>query len=220
MKRKLIDRILDLLYPPRCMICACFLEPGTGPVCAGCLQTLPEHDGADPAVADAAQCVATFFYEGAMRESILRYKFENRPWYAAQYGAWMAATVRDKLLGKFDLISWVPVSRERRRRRGYDQAELLARALAEALGAKPPVRALEKHADNPAQSGLTDASQRVANVSGVYRAVEQKHFAGKRILLIDDIVTTGATLSECARVLKAAGAAEVVCAALATPRET
>ena len=220
MKRKLIDRVLDLLYPPKCMICNHFVEPGTGPVCTGCLQMLPEHDGADPAVADAAQCVATFFYEGAMRESILRYKFENRPWYAGQYGAWMAATVRDKLSGKFDLISWVPVSRARKRRRGYDQAELLARALAKALNAEPPLRTLEKHTDNPAQSGLADASQRFANVSGVYRAAEPEHFAGKRILLIDDIVTTGATLSECARVLKAAGAAEVVCAALATPRET
>ena len=83
-----------------------------------------------------------------------------------------------------------------------------------------PLLTLEKCTHNRAQSSLTGAEERFENAKGVYRAVQPERFAGKRVLLIDDIVTTGATMSECARVLRKAGAAEVVCAALATPRET
>ena len=80
-----------------------------------------------------------------------------------------------------------------------------------------PERMLEKHTDNPAQSGMSSAEARRKNARGVYRVTDAERAAGARILLIDDIVTTGATLSECCRVLRAAGAADVVCAALATP---
>ena len=73
--------------------------------------------------------------------------------------------------------------------------------------------------DNPAQSGLKDASARRANVLGVYEAADPAVISGRKVLLIDDVCTTGATLTECARVLRDAGAAEVVCAALALARE-
>ena len=74
---------------------------------------------------------------------------------------------------------------------------------------------LEKIRDNPAQSTMKDAAARHANVMGVYRAVMPERFAGRRVLLIDDIITTGATLSECSFVLLNAGAAEVLCATVA-----
>lgn len=73
--------------------------------------------------------------------------------------------------------------------------------------------------DNPAQSGMEDAAARRANVLGVYEAVRPADIAGKRFLLVDDILTTGATLGECVRVLKEAGAADVVCLTLAAVRE-
>lgn len=219
MKSKLFGWLLDLLYPPRCMLCHRLIETKDAPVCARCMDALPEHDGAERHVPGAAHCVVTFFYEGTLREGFLRYKFEGRQWYAGQFGAWLAVTIRDKLAGKFDLITWVPVSRKRRRTRGYDQAELLCRAAARELGMEPLLM-LEKRTDNRAQSSLAGAEQRFENAKGVYCAVQPERFAGKRVLLIDDIVTTGATMSECARVLRKAGAAEVVCAALATPRET
>lgn len=219
MKGKLLDWLLDLLYPPRCMLCHRLIEAKDAPVCRRCMDALPEHDGAERYVPGAAHCVVTFFYEGTLRDGFLRYKFEGRQWYAGQFGTWLAVTIRDKLTGTYDLITWVPVSSRRRRTRGYDQAELLCREAARALGAEP-VRTLEKRTDNRAQSSLTDAAQRIENAKGVYCAVQPERFAGKRVLLIDDIVTTGATLSECARVLRKAGAAEIVCAALATPRET
>ena len=80
-------------------------------------------------------------------------------------------------------------------------------------------RTLTKGTDNPAQSTLTDAAMRAANVRGVYQPYDPEGFQGKRLLLIDDIVTTGSTLSECCRVLLTAGAQSVVCAVLATPRK-
>jgi len=210
--------LLDLFYPPRCMICHRLLRSGGREICPGCLQSLPDYDGPEPKVRFAERCAVTFYYEGRLRESFLRYKFSGQRQYAERYGTWMAGTIRDKLAGQYDALTWVPVSRPRRRRRGYDQAELLARAIGRELGLEP-VRMLKKTVDNREQSGLGGAPERAANAAGVYVPFEPEKYAGKRILLIDDIVTTGATLSECSRVLRTAGAAEVVCAALAAPRE-
>ena len=82
-----------------------------------------------------------------------------------------------------------------------------------------PIETLRKVTDNPPQSTLETEEQRRANVLGVYEAVNAEQFRGKRLLLVDDILTTGATLSECVRVLKEAGAGEVMCLTLAMSRE-
>ena len=82
-----------------------------------------------------------------------------------------------------------------------------------------PQETLRKVRDNPPQSGIDDPAERRANVLDAYEAVSPEQFAGKRLLLVDDICTTGATLGECARVLKAAGAADVMCLTLAMVRE-
>ena len=129
----------------------------------------------------------------------------------------MAQCVHDHLEGRYDLITWVPLSPQRKRERGYDQAFLLASAAALELG-DVAVETLRKERNNEAQSGLTEAAQRRANVLGAYTPVDPELVAGKRVLLIDDVVTTGATMSECARILRAMGAADVVCAALARAR--
>lgn len=123
---------------------------------------------------------------------------------------------RGAFSGEFDVVTWVPVSRKRLRRRGYDQARLLAESACRCWDTKPAAL-LEKTEDNPAQSTLTEAAARRANVLGVYRALPEA--AGRRILLIDDICTTGATLGECVRELYDAGAERVVCAAVALSRE-
>ena len=114
-------------------------------------------------------------------------------------------------------VCWVPVSKKRRRVRGYDQSELLARVIAKKLSL-PLVPALQKHAERGPQSQLKDAAQRRSNASGAFSVLPGADVSGKTLLLIDDIVTTGSTLSECCRVLKGAGAARVACAAFASPR--
>ena len=138
-----------------------------------------------------------------MRDSIRRYKFKGRQGYHKTYGRLVAQCVRDHLAGRYDLITWVPLSDRRRRERGYDQAFLLSGAAA------------LKGRNTQAQSGLSDDAARRANVLGAYTIVDPELVEGKRVFLIDDVVTTGSTLSECARVLRSAGAAEVLCATLA-----
>ena len=125
----------------------------------------------------------------------------------------LAACIRAGFPGASFVITWAPVSRRRLRKRGYDQSHLLAEAAARALG-MPCIRLLDKTADTPPQSGLKDPARRRANVAGVYAAVAGAPITGARILVIDDVFTTGATLSECARTLLMAGAERVDCAVL------
>ena len=216
--KKILTFLLDLLYPPKCVICRRLLEKGEKEICADCLEALPNFEGAAPQVDCADDVSVTFFYENDLRESFLRYKFSGRDFYGKIYGRWMADRILEMLGRDFDFVSWVPVSRKRLRRRGYDQSELLARAIAKKLSlAVYP--ALQKHAERGPQSHLHDAAQRKENASGAFSLAPGADVSGKKILLIDDIVTTGATLSECCRVLKLAGAKRVSCALFASPRE-
>ena len=209
-----MSALLDLLYPPRCILCRAFLPDGKESVCDRCASALLREQPVIRRGKKFDLCVSPFVYAGKLRESLHRYKFGGRKFYAKTYGSWLAACIRRELDGQYDLLTWVPVSRKRLRRRGYDQAKLLCEQTAAYLQTQA-VCCLEKVADNPAQSSLSSAESRENNVKQMYRASEPARFAGKRVLLIDDIVTTGATIGECAKVLKAAGAAKVVCAALA-----
>ncbi len=215
--KRVISWLLDLLYPPKCVICRRLLAGGETEICADCLEALPNFEGPAPQVGGCDELCVTLFYEGAVRESFLRFKFSGRDFYADLYGKWMAGTIRDRLGGSFDGICWVPVSKKRRRARGYDQSELLARVIAKKLSL-PLFPALQKHAERGPQSHIKDAVQRRTNASGAFSVLPGANVSGKTLLLIDDIVTTGATLSECCRVLKGAGAARVACAAFASPR--
>ena len=147
-----------------------------------------------------------------------RFKFQGCHRYALAYGPMLAEAIRTYLPGSYDCITWTPVSAVRRRERGYDQAQLLAQATAEALG-KQALPLLTKVKDTKAQSALTDGRLRKSNVAGVYSVPRPHEVAGKKILVIDDILTTGATLEEAAQTLRAAGAAQVVAAAFCrTPK--
>ena len=217
---KIFRGLLDLLYPPRCVFCRRLTDDSGAGVCSECRETLPwTEDGAEKYGEGFTVCVAPLYYRDNVRESLHRYKFGGADGYAETYGPLLAECIQTKLRGGYDLISWVPLSRKRLWERGYDQAKLLAHAAARALG-EPLVPTLEKRKDVVKQSTVGGAEQRRANIAGAYRVPEPETVAGKRVLLIDDIVTTGATLSECAGTLRAAGAAAVVCAALAsTPGE-
>ena len=216
---KLLQAALDLLYPPKCILCRKLLNDVTQPLCPGCMQALPDYTDRVPKVRFTAGGSVTFFYEGTLRESFLRYKFGGLSFYGRTYGQWLSTVIRAKLSGEFDAVTWVPVSAARRFRRGYDQSQILCAAAAKALGLKPQ-RMLRKQIHTPPQSRLAHAEQRRANVSNAFAAVHVQDIRGRRILLIDDIVTTGATISECARTLRMAGAEQVVYAAFAAPRIT
>jgi len=209
--------LLDLLYPPKCVLCGRLLGRGERDFHIACRLQLPIFGGTRTLTPYISGTAVALRYEGALRESLLRYKFGGRAWYAGPYGPMIAAAVAaaNLPLDQIDAATWVPVSRRRKRRRGYDQAELLARAAAKSLGLRAePV--LEKWRDNPPQSSLADAEARARNVAGVYRLRRGARCGGGTYLLIDDILTTGSTASEAARVMLAAGVSAVYFAALAT----
>ncbi|MBR5528857.1 MAG: ComF family protein, partial [Oscillospiraceae bacterium] len=129
-------------------------------------------------------------------------------------GRFTAAHIREAFPDGFDLIGWVPVSTLRKMSRGYDQAQLLAKETGKALSLQP-TRLLKKIRNTPPQSGILGLSQRKANVLGAYKVIDPALVRDKRILLLDDVVTTGATVSECARMLLTAGAKEVFCVTVA-----
>ena len=213
--------LLDLLFPPRCAFCRALLRRGESDLCQRCQRELPWISGpaAEQKPEFVSLCASPLWYEGAVRASFHRFKFKGRSGYAQVYGRLTAQCVRDHLSGRYDLITWVPLSPERLKKRGYDQAMLLACATALELG-DVAVETLRKVRDAEAQSGLAGgAGARRANVLGAYQAADPELVAGRRVLLIDDVITTGATISECARILRTVGAREVVCATLARARD-
>lgn len=211
----LVQLILDLVYPPKCLLCGQIMDSSDESLCRNCThKDLPEYTALPPEIPHFDVCVPVFYYQDEIRDAILRYKFQGLQNYDRQFVKWMAVLVRDKLAGKYDLISWVPCSFLRKWKRGYDQSELLAKKLAKELDVSA-VRTLRKVRHNPKQSRAKSVAQRRANVLEAYRPWKPEQFRGKRILLIDDVLTTGATLSECGKTLRLAGAGKLVCAVLA-----
>ena len=211
-------RLLDLIYPPRCAFCHAFVPNGSVLVCEDCRRDLPfTTDNGRQKIPFVSACVAPFYYEKDVKESLHRFKFGGCTGYAKAYAPYVADCIRDAFGTEFDVLSYVPISRKRMHRRGYDQSALLAKAVGKELSIQP-IRVLKKIRNNPPQSRTGAADKRRSNVSGVYAAYHPEKFAGKRVLLLDDIVTTGATLSECARTLGLAGAEKVLCACVARSR--
>lgn len=216
MSRK--DRILDFFFPPRCAFCGAILEESGDGVCSACRKALPRAAETERKCDFVRAYTAPFYYEEPVRQGMLAYKFRNAPSRGKVFGRMIGEDLLRRGIDGFDLISWVPLSAKRHRRRGYDQARLLAEAAAEAPGTTA-VPLLRKARDVSPQSRLRTPEERRANISGCYVVRSADAVRGKRILLIDDIITTGSTLSECARMLLTAGAVSVRGAALACHRE-
>ena len=212
---KLVRLLLDLIYPPRCMFCHGFLRRDEKAICHFCRENLPvlEEKNRSISLKEIPRCTSLFCYEGNVRQAILRYKFHGLSFYSREFAALMTGNLTDEELA-CDEITWVPLSRKRKRTRGYDQAQLLAKELA--AGRNIPCSCLlVKQRDAAPQSGSGGREERKANIRDAYRIKKEIDIRGKTILLIDDIVTTGATLEECAVVLSAAGAACVKAATIA-----
>ena len=215
---KITEFLLELFYPSRCAFCGKLVKSGEG-ICRECETKLP-YTGVNNAkqhFANVEECFSPLYYEGAVRQALLRYKFSGATSYSRTFGKMLAKCI-DETKISCDIITWVSLSRKRLRRRGYDQAGLLAGSAAKEL-ALPCKVTLRKIRNNPAQSGIGDYKKRHSNVAGVYEAVNADIIKGRRVLLVDDIVTTGATLSEAASVLKKAGAASVIAATVARRRD-
>lgn len=189
-----------MLLPRACPVCH---RAGQAP-CPECRRQLrPARSLPAPPLVDS--CVALLDYAGAGREVVARVKYRNARSSLGYLADGMAALVdRDEV----DVVTWAPTTAARRRQRGFDQSELLARAVARRLGR--PCRALLRRVAGPAQTGR-DLAERRRGPAFQARGSP----AGQRVLLVDDVVTTGATVTAAARTLRANGATTVQVAAAA-----
>jgi ComF family protein len=223
--RAVARALLELVWPPRCAacgaavraepfcdVCAEAVDP-VPPGCARCGQPGPDAlCGACRAAPPAFDAVrAGGLFGGPLADAIHAFKYQDRPALARPLGAWLAARVA---LPPGAVIVSVPLARGRRLERGYDQAALLADALARPAGAsgRRLRAALRRVREGPPQVGRT-REERARNVAGAFEAVAA--VAGKDVVLVDDVVTTGATADAAAAALRRAGARSIVIVSLA-----
>ncbi len=220
MALSLKERTLDLLFPPKCLGCG---KEGTF-LCSECHESLPRllppfcERCAQPTKRTrfCARCVrsplaidgirAPFLMEGAVRQMVHRFKYNDLRALAPVIASLLADYLDSSPL-QWDVLMAVPVHRRRERQRGYNQSALLVRELSRLLQA-PVVTGLVRIKDSPPQAKSQNMEERRANVQDAY-LFKGESLTGKRVLLLDDVCTTGSTLDACSRVLKASGASQV-----------
>ncbi len=236
---QVVAGLLDLLFParPRCAVCGQTLAAkGQALICPNCLRQItwispftcqrcgvplpaPGYLCLDCAMVrhyfDRASAVGV--YGGVMQETIYRFKYSRRPELAAPLGKLMA----DKIIGAgmpdYDLLLPVPLYPGKEAERGFNQAGLLAREVGRHLGLPVNTKALARVRDTLSQSRMNREQRRV-NVRGAFAVPDPEVVGGKRVLLIDDVYTTGSTVDECARMLRAAGAVGIDVLSLAVDK--
>ena len=215
---KLFQRISGWLFPDKCVLCGKILEKEETDLCHHCRIHAPECPVLNSRYPYLNSWLALWYYEDVVRRSLLRYKFYGKRAYAGCYARLLGMKLLREEKLDVDVITWIPISQKRKRQRGFDQVELLADKLGQELRTEP-MPLLKKIRNNAVQSGIVGQAERRANVLGVYQVIDPEKIEGKRILLLDDILTTGATVGECARVLLTAGAKEVHVAVIAAARQ-
>lgn len=227
--RAIADPLLSVVFPSRCPACQAFVEhPTRGPLCAGCWGSLPRHRqascrcGVPLPGAGAALCgrcrrglsliergASLGPYEGGLRLLIHEVKYRGRRRGVGRLAELLLAedAVR-QVLERPSVLVPVPLHPRRVRARGFNQADLLAREIGRRQGLPVLAGALVRRKDTLPQSGLSAAGRR-RNVAGAFAVRRRSAVVDRVVVLVDDVVTTGATAAACARALRAAGAAEV-----------
>ncbi|MGI8784261.1 MAG: ComF family protein [Acidobacteriota bacterium] len=207
-----VDTVLNFLFPEACALCGSLVEEFRFDcLCRNCWQKL--RDGLRPVANHDLE--AAGWYGGLLEEAIRLMKYRGRRGLARGLGDLLAerwfSVARTE--GCWQVIP-IPLHPSRLRRRGYNQAELLARRLARAGGFPLCSRALRRTRKTQSQAGLSDR-QRHDNVRGAFEVRRPRQVRNSDVILVDDVVTTGATVESCRKALVAAGAARVVVLALA-----
>lgn len=219
-----------LLFPQHCAICGRRLSPAEHGICAACTLKLPYTRFAaqrnNPVELlfvgrfPLARASAYIFYNSGTetRNLLFAIKYRGNSEAGCEMGRRMAEELKATDFFKgIDAIVPVPLARNRERRRGYNQSRMIALGIAEIAGIPINDKLLRRMVDNPTQTHLT-TTQRQDNVKGIFRACNANKIKGKHLLLVDDVVTTGATLTSCADTLIAAGAKEISILTLAASR--
>ncbi len=207
----MLSAALDLVAPPYCAFCRQPISRHATGACDGCLADLPW--ASDPNVridSPVVSALAPLNYRFPIDVAIRAWKFERRRFYTPVFIDILVEAAMD-LDETIDAVVAVPLHWRRLAYRGFNQAELLARPLSRVL-ALPLIRSLRRRRATPTQSGLT-ADARRANLKRAF--VNQRPIAAKHVLIVDDVVTTGGTVTEVAKTLRAAGVARISVLALA-----
>ena len=229
--RSAIRLTADLLFPPRCVHCgsdgnlfcqACESESTRlrpGEVCRRCALPFGQAGQAaraaqgtceacflDPPALDRA--IAAYAFDHAVPDAITAFKYNDIRALATRLGRLLAEALPDPARGSVDVLVPVPMSRSRLRVRGYNQSELLARQVSHIASLPLETGLLVRRRDSGPQDNAQSHSERAANMAGAFEVAggAPGGVSGRRVLLIDDVMTTGATLNACARALKESGA--------------
>ena len=209
--KKLFSKALSAVFPRRCPFCRALVSEKEL-ICGECTKKLPKTDYTRYAIG-GFQCCAPLPYKDEYARAVKSFKFGKKRDYAHALAHLAVGAAEKKLrLNDFDCVTCVPMHRRSLRKRGFNQAEALAREFAK-LTDLPYVELLEKYKANKPQHKLK-RSERFKNVKGVFRVIDPAVVKDNRVILIDDIITTGSTLGECSRLLKKSGAKAVCCAAV------
>ncbi len=214
----MLRKFIQLIYPPKCALCKKILQKHETDLCPHCREHGPEFIFSKKKISFVAGWTAVWYYRDNARKSIVDYKFHNQRYYSKPYGRLLAMKLLSEGQTDFDMVTWVPLSIRRTLERGFDQVHKIGVSVSQELEL-PLVRTLKKVVHNKPQSTIVGMAQRRANTLGVFIPYKPEQFRGKRILLLDDIVTTGATAEECAKTLMIAGAKEVYFAAVAATQD-
>ncbi|HIC84755.1 MAG TPA: ComF family protein [Desulfobacterales bacterium] len=234
----LVTHLMDLIYPPRCLICSEFLWEGMVFVngqrlylCEPCLSSFPvlespfclvcgrplDHGGPDKTCKDCFErppefdlLISPYRYEDPVAHCIHQFKYSLKPNMGKSLGILLGDFSMEVLGGVEDpVLVPVPLHSKRLRKRGFNQSLILAKEVAKILEWELDFLSLRRTKFTMPQVDL-QKKERIKNVKGAFEISNPEKFRGKGVILVDDVATTGSTLHECARVLKKAGAQEVV----------
>lgn len=211
-RHRLYRYLIHFVYPNRCPGCDAVIDYNDA-YCKKCARRFAPYEK-DFSIPNADAFAAFCVYKGLAKKVLLHFKHDScgNTDYAFAHGIFEALSSRS-LDGEIDVITYIPMLRSDLEKRGYNQAALIAWELRFLLKA-PCAELLEKHRETREQKSL-DGAERRRNVRDAFRVIDPETVRGKRVLLTDDLCTTGSTLSEAAGVLKEAGASKVIAAAYA-----
>jgi len=206
MKTTTKRKLKSIFFPERCPYCRDVVRP-CEIYCEECRDKMPARTYKKK-ISGVYEAMAVVPYDGIFRDAILRIKSGKRKQYAYQLAKYMAKKLLEEFeVLSFDVITFVPLHPDDLKERGFNQCELLAKYMSELLNI--PYKALLKKTRKNAPQHDLPASKRKKNVEGVFKPADKYSIKNKRILIIDDIVTTGFTLGECAKILEENGALEI-----------
>lgn len=205
----LINKLIELFYPKVCGICD---KISSNDICPKCMKTLNEIKQCKKHIylqKSYTTHMYIFKYNDIVRKNIIKYKFRDQ---AYRYRSFVKFIAKDKkicgFLKKYDIIIPVPISKIRKRQRGYNQSELIILELGKKVNIQVVTNILYKIRNTKQQSKL-NKEQRKNNLKNAYKVKNSENIKNKKVLIFDDIYTTGGTVEECAKVLKVAGAYEI-----------